>query len=154
MRKRITPAISVDTALESERWMNLEGLAEIEVTSEDPAHPVESALLPGGGGGWRAAQKGRQNIRIVFDSPQDIQTIHLVFTEEHEARTQEFVLRWASSSRTSLKEIVRQQYNFTPVSSEVERYNVEIKGAQVLELEIIPSIAGESYASLTELRLR
>ena len=27
-------------------WLNIEGLAEVEITLEDPAHPIESALLP------------------------------------------------------------------------------------------------------------
>ncbi len=57
MRKRIIP-----TAQQREHahipdadWLDLERLAEVEVTSEDPAHPIESALLPNGGPGWRAA---------------------------------------------------------------------------------------------------
>jgi hypothetical protein len=133
--------------------MNLEGLAEIEVTSEAAAHPIEAALLPGSGDGWRAAQPGKQTIRLIFDNPQNLRLIHLVFTEEHQARTQEFVLRWISAEDSSPREVIRQQYNFTPVSSEVERYAVALEDVKILELEITPSLSGEAWASLTELRL-
>jgi hypothetical protein len=153
MRKRIVPAISVRSALHGE-WLNLEGLAEIEVTSEDPAYPVEGALLPGGGEGWRAGEPGKQTLRILFDNPQKLTMISLVFVEEKHARTQEFVLRWAESAREPLKEIVRQQYHFTPVASEVENYAVDLSSVKVLELEIVPSISGGGLAILTELRLR
>lgn len=133
--------------------MNLEGLAEVEVTSEAAAHPIEAALLPGSGDGWRADQPGKQTIRLIFDNPQNLRLIHLVFTEEHQSRTQEFVLRWISAADPSPREVVRQQYNFTPVSSEVERYAVALKAVKILELEIMPSLSGEALASLTELRL-
>ena len=44
----------------------MEGLAEVEITSEDAAHPIESALLPGRASGWRAAGPG--NRRSGFSS--------------------------------------------------------------------------------------
>jgi hypothetical protein len=152
MRKRITPSISVRSALHGE-WLDLEGLAEIEVTSEHPIHPIEGALLPGMGPGWRAAQSGKQTLRITFDSPQDLRLIHLVFIEDQCYRTQEFVLRWAGAPDEPRIEIVRQQYNFTPTSSEVEDFAVELRGVKLLELEITPSIDGNGCASLAELRL-
>ena len=153
MRKRITPAVSVRTALQGE-WLDLEGLAEVQVTSEDPANPIEAALLPGNGEGWRAATLGTQTIRIVFDNPQNIAHIHLIFVEERVSRTQEFVLRWAQSTGAQPTEILRQQFNFTPVASEVEEYAVNLAAVKVLELEITPAVDRPANASLTELRLR
>ncbi len=134
-------------------WMNLESLAEVEVTSEDELHPIDFAFTPGNGGGWKAAHPGRQTIRVVFDAPQDLKLIHLEFTEEEHARTQEFVLRWANDRDEAPKEIVRQQYNFTAASGEVENYDVDLKKVKYLELEITPSITGGGYASLAALRL-
>ena len=61
------PASATDPAGE---WLDLERLATVEVASEAPAYPIESALLPplaGSGTGWRAASPGTQTIRIVFD---------------------------------------------------------------------------------------
>jgi len=154
MRKRIDPVISEPSRVPPQDWLDLERLAEVEITSEDHAHPIEAALLPGGGSGWRASQPGRQTLRILFNEPQDLRQIHLVFTEEHRARTQEFVLRWSLGDHQPLEQIVRQQYNFTPSSREVEDYTVELNGVKRLELEINPSIGhGDLHASLTELRL-
>lgn len=135
--------------------MDLECSAEIEITSEDPAHPIEAALLPNAGSGWRASQPGRQTLRVQFDEPQALRHIHLRFAEEEKSRTQEFVLRWSKGGDHPFEEIVRQQYNFSPGSSENEDYAVELDGVKILELEIIPSIGGGNvYASLAELRLR
>src|SRR3954471_1911893 len=134
MRKRIAPAVSVRPALRHE-WLDVEGLVEVQVTSEDPANPIEAALLPGNGEGWRAATTGIQTIRIVFDNPQNIEHIHLVFVEEQESRTQEFVLRWAQSMDAQPTEILRQRYNFTPVASEVEEYAVSLAAVKLVELE-------------------
>jgi hypothetical protein len=59
MRKRIIQQIQPDVSLRGEDdWLKLEDLAEVEVTSEDTAHPIESALLPNHRTGWRAADPG------------------------------------------------------------------------------------------------
>ena len=155
MRKRIEPAISVSAPLRPQDWLDLELLAEVEITSEDRAHPIEAALVPGNDSGWRASQTGMQTLRILFDEPQELRHIHVVFTEEHRPRTQEFVLRWSRGDHQPFEQIVRQQYNFTPRSREVEDYTVKLDEVKHLELEINPSIGhGDLYASLAELRLR
>jgi len=155
IRKRIAPAISEASPLPPQDWLDLESLAEVEITSEDRAHPIEAALSPGNGSGWRAAEPGRQMLRILFDEPQPLSLIHLVFMDGMNARTQEFTLRWSRGNHQPLEQIVRQQYNFIPSSREVEDYTVELDGVKRLEMEIIPSIrGGDFYASLAELRLR
>jgi hypothetical protein len=53
------------------------------------------------------------------------------------------------------REIVRQQYNFSPPGrdSRGEDYSVNLAGVTTLELNIIPDISGGSArASLTQLR--
>ena len=55
MRKRIIAHVQKETAASDQDWLNVEGLVEVEITSEDAAHPIESALLPGRALGWRAA---------------------------------------------------------------------------------------------------
>ena len=62
MRKRIVPRDVQAPSLAGQDWLNLEDLVEVEVTSEDPAHPVEAALLAGGTSGWRSAGPGEQTI--------------------------------------------------------------------------------------------
>jgi hypothetical protein len=46
MRKRIITLAQQETASPGESWLELESLAEVEITSEDAAHPIESALQP------------------------------------------------------------------------------------------------------------
>jgi len=155
MRKTIDPSIYLHSSGDHGYWTELESSAEIEITSEDPAHPIEAALLPGSGQGWRASQPGLQTMRIIFDYPQSLKRIYLVFKEEGKSRTQEFVLRWSSGEDRPLQEIVRQQYNFAPLSTEVEDYAVDLQGVKTLELEINPSISGgDICASLAEMRVR
>ncbi|MEA3207314.1 MAG: hypothetical protein QOE70_371 [Chthoniobacter sp.] len=152
MRKRIIASSPPPGTPAGQNWLDLESLATVEVTSEDPAHPVEAALVAGRGSGWRAAQAGKQTLRLLFDEPQSVQRIHLLFKEDQHQRTQEFVLRWSSGN--DLREILRQQYGFNPPGVELEDYTVDLQGVKTIELEIIPSISGGSaVASLAELRL-
>lgn len=90
MRKRF-PSSTQDAADAAVDWLHLEPLVEVEITSEAPAWPVESALLPGGGPGWRVAGAGSQTIRLVFTAPQSLDRIRLEFRETNTERTQEYV---------------------------------------------------------------
>jgi len=156
MRKRIIAPVQKEAAPPDQAWLNMEGLADVEITSEDATHPIESALMPGGAGGWRAAGPGRQTIRVCFTSPQRLQRIWLNFVETGVERTQEYILRWSADGGQSYREIVRQQWNFSPLGAtrETEDYHVELPAVTVLELSIIPDIGGgAAVASLAELRL-
>jgi len=156
MRKRIITTARRDIADPDQAWLDLEELAEVEITSEDAARPIESALLPGHSPGWRAAGPGEQTIRILFTQPQQIQRICLQFMEDQTERTQEYVLRWSSDRGRSFQEIVRQQWNFSPqgTTSEREEYHVNLSAVTALELHIIPDISGgDAIASLAQLRL-
>jgi|ERR1019366_751871 hypothetical protein len=156
MRKRlITPSPQAGTP-HDEGWLDLDREAVVEVTSEEKEYPVESALVSGEMRGWRAADSGAQTIRLIFDEPQRLARIALVFEETDTERTQEFVLRWSPDSGRSFREIVRQQWNFSPPNSirDVEEYRVELSGVNVLELVIVPDISGGvARASLKSLRL-
>src|ERR1039458_2637667 len=156
MRKRlITPSPQNATSLD-EGWLDLDGAAVVEVTSEEKEYPVESAMVSGKMRGWRAAEAGTQTIRLIFDEPQRLKRISLVFEETETERTQEFVLRWSPDGGRSFREIVRQQWNFSPPNTirEVEECQVELSDVTVLELVIVPDISrGSARASLKSLRL-
>jgi hypothetical protein len=66
VRKRIVSSVRT-TARPSpgSHWMDLEQIATVEVTSEDPDFPIESALGADGGPGWRASQKGKQFTKMI-----------------------------------------------------------------------------------------
>ena len=98
MRKRITSKPQRESPSANTSWLDLEALARVEVTSEDAAHPIESALLTVGAIGWRAESPGEQTVRLLFEAPQRLRRIRLLFREEKEARTQEFVLRWSPTT--------------------------------------------------------
>jgi F5/8 type C domain len=155
MRKRIiTSATSEDPTGET-GWLNLESLADVELSSEDSAHPIESALVPGRTGGWRAAARGKQTIRLRFAQPQKLQRIILRFDEPDMTRTQEYLLSWSDDGQT-FRDIARQQWNFSPqgATNEIEEHKVELATVSVLELTIIPDIGGgNACASLAQMRL-
>jgi hypothetical protein len=137
-------------------WLDVDRIALVEVTSEENGYPIESALLGVEDRGWRAANPGTQTIRLIFDEPQKLSRIRLVFEESENPRTQEFVLRWSPGTGNSFREIVRQQWNFNSPSSvrEIEDYAVELSDVTILELIIVPDQSGgAARASLASFRL-
>jgi hypothetical protein len=157
MRKRIIDTTALqETSPPDLEWLDLDELVEVEVTSEDASHPIESALLPGQGSGWRAAAPGEQIIRLLFNRPQRLRRIWLNFEETKTERTQEYILGWSPDGGESFQDIVRQQWNFSPTgsTSETEDLRVELPAVTVLELCIVPDISGgDVFASLQQLRL-
>jgi hypothetical protein len=131
-------------------------LALVEVTSEDPDFPVESVFGSAPGIGWRAGAPGEQSIRLRFDEPVALRRIQLQFVETEHERTQEFTLRWAPGGAAPPREIVRQQWNFSPSGStrEEEDYHVNLDGVSLLELRIQPDQTHRTArATLAQFRL-
>src|SRR5215469_13463200 len=154
MRKLVTSTLSTSLQLE-QAWLNLRAAASVELTSEDCAFPIESALLWPEKGGWRAAEPGAQTIRLIFDEPQRLRRICIVFEEDQIDRTQEFVLRWSPDQGNTFREIVRQQWNFSShATRETEDYAVDLSHVTLLDLIIEPDKQhGNAHASLLSLRL-
>ena len=156
MRKKIINGS--DQKLETlteDNWLNIENIAEVEITSENEHHPIESALIPGSSSGWIAGEEGMQTVRVVFNEPETIQKVMLKFSESSIERTQEYVLNWYADNGES-HEIARQQWNFSPNGStiEVENHHVNLANVSVLELCINPDISSSSTkASLEQLRI-
>ena len=154
MRKRLITPPSIPRA--NWDWLDVGKVALVEITSEDKKHPIESALLGDENRGWRAAEPGAQTIRLLFDKPQRIKRIQLAFEETETKRTQEFTLRWSQDGGQSYREIVRQQWNFSPpeTNRESEEFQVDLSDVAVMELIIVPDISGgTARASLKSLRL-
>jgi hypothetical protein len=155
MRKRIMPR-TVRTPSSEQEWLDLERIASVEVTSEAEAFPIEAALSGRDQPGWRAAKPGIQTIRLIFDEPQKVRRVSIVFEENETRRTQEFTLRWSPDRGSSFREIVRQQWNFSSPNStrEAEDYAVELSNVTLLDLTIDPDKENsQSRASLLSLRL-
>jgi hypothetical protein len=120
-------------------WLPLEKLAHVELSSEDPAHPFEHALRTDKAGGWMASTPGPQVIRICFDEAQPLRRVRLQFREERVERSQEIAL-FATAHGSPKKELVRQQWMFSPrgATDEVEDYSFDLDGVTEIELQIDP----------------
>ena len=103
MRERLITPTPETVRSRGEGWLDVERAAMVEITSEDKDYPVESAFASGEAQGWRAAEAGTQTIRLVFDQPQRLKRISVVFEEKEIARTQEFVLRWSADGGNSFR---------------------------------------------------
>lgn len=155
MRKSLIAPISQTDPASDQVWLDMDRIASVEVTSEQPGYPIESALR-GESRGWRAANPGTQIVRMIFDQPQTLRRIWLVFEDSENARTQEFVLRWSRGQESSFREIVRQPWNFSPGGSvrENEDYTVHLSEVGILELIIVPDKSGgDVRASLRSFRV-
>lgn len=158
MRKSIVTPSPVAATPIPDLWRDLERIARVEITSEDEAFPIEHALGRTESTGWRAAGTGPQVIRLHFDEPLTIHHIQLHFIEKATERSQEFAI--FAGSGTELREVVRQQFTFSPGGSteETEDYTVSLDHVTVMELKIDPDRSHDptqsrSYASLQSLKL-
>ena len=140
MRKRLIPHPR-DVSAASQPWLDVAALAQVELTTEDPACPIDAALRPSPTPGWRAAEPGAQRIRLVFDHPQALHRLRLVFAEPQQART------WGSSCGgppTAASPTGRSSGSSIPLAPgtvhEVEEYQVPLQGVTHVELCIVPDI--------------
>ena len=158
MRKSIVSPSAVAAPPISELWRDLERIARVEISSEDEQFPIEHALGKKVTTGWKAATTGPQLIRLHFDEPLNIKRLQLHFVDKAAERSQEFAVY--AGSGAELKEVVRQQWSFSPNGSteEVEDYTVNLSGITTLEVRIDPDRShdpklSKAYASLQSLKL-
>jgi hypothetical protein len=145
-----------EPAPEPGSWLDVSAIAQVEVTSEDPDYPIEAAFEETEKPGWRAAERGKQTIRLFFDHPQRIRRIWLQFTEPGAERTQQFTLQWSKNKAEALRPLFQQQWNFSPsgATRQIEDYKVELEGVWMLQLIIDPDISrGQAIATLERWRL-
>jgi hypothetical protein len=158
MRKEIIGEHSIAAQTRDDEWLDIERVARVQLTSEDPAFPIENALSTNperNEVGWRAGGPGAQAIALHFDAPQNIRRLFVQFIEREAERGQEFVLRYTSPTEMN-REIVRQQWTFSPSGSaqETEDYAVNLDSVTKLEMVIDPDRGrGQSLATLSALRL-
>jgi hypothetical protein len=152
MRKNVGDSVNTNAPELSESWLDLETIAQAEVTSEAPDHPIEFAFQPTAESQWRAARKGQQTVRLYFDQAITIKRILLQFVELQQERTHEFTLSWAPNPHGPYHLIVRQQWTFNPqnATEELEDYRVDLRDVRALELVIRPDLGrGQAWASIT-----
>jgi hypothetical protein len=137
-------------------WLDLGRLGRVEALSDGSTRPLTHAFAGAHPSGWLASTAGEQVLRVAFRRPTTLTRVRLVFTESSLERTQEFTLSWSSHRGETHREIVRQQFNFSPAGAtrEIEEYEVTLPDATWLELRIVPDIrGGDAHAAVSEFRI-
>ena len=140
--------------------IDIAAVATVLVTSEDPGHPIDHAFdehRGPGGTRWIAGEPGEQTLILAFDAPQAIRRVILEVEEPEVARTQELQLAASTDGGQTYRELLRQEFNFSPQGSTFERedWAVQAEGVTHLRLVIKPDKGGTPCrATITSLALR
>jgi hypothetical protein len=158
IRKQILrPTSAIPAPMPGE--IDVAAVATVLVTSEDPEHPVEHAFDAHAGPGgtrWMAAEPGEQVLILAFDAPQEIRRVVLEVEEREVARTQELQLAASSDGGTIYRELLRQEYNFSPPGTTFEREDWAVAVGDVTHLRLVirPDKGGQPCrATITSLAL-
>ena len=99
MRKRIVGLHHGQQAGESgQGWLDLEEIATVEVTSEDPASPLNRRSVRKKGQAGGRLKKVNSRSESSSMSSVSLQRIQLRFREPDSERLQEFVIRWSPAA--------------------------------------------------------
>jgi len=123
--------------------IDIAAVATVHVTSEAPEHPIDHAFdehRGSGGTHWIAGELGEQTVILAFDAPQSINQILLEVEEPEVARTQELQLCLSCDGGRTYRELLRQEFNFSPggTTFEREKWTVSAQGVTQLRLVIKP----------------
>ncbi len=139
--------------------INIAAGATVLVTSEAPDHPIDLAFdLHRGPGGtrWIAGEPAEQTVILAFDAPQTINQILLEVEELEVARAQELQLSFSCDGGRTYREMLRQEFNFSPSGTTFERETWTVSAQEVthIRLAIKPDKGGKPCrATLTSLVL-
>jgi len=158
LRKQIVPSRSGDPAsLEGE--ISVADVATVHVTSEQSDHPIDNAFdgrRGPGGSRWIAEGPGEQTVMLLFDRPQAIQRVGVEIEEPAVSRTQELSISLSSDGGRTFRELVRQEFTFSPPGTSFERevWSASAEAVTHLRLDIRPDKGGRiGRATLTSLTL-
>ncbi|HSF30606.1 MAG TPA: hypothetical protein VLK82_09075 [Candidatus Tectomicrobia bacterium] len=102
---------------------NIAAIATVLVTSEEAGHPIEHVFdqrRGPGGSRWMAEEPGEQIVRLAFDTPQSIYQITVEVEEPEVSHTQELQLAISSDEGRTYREVLRQEYTFSPPGTAFE----------------------------------
>jgi hypothetical protein len=159
MRKQIIKSTSSAAEI-TPGGLDVSAIAIVLVTSELSDHPVENVFDGGHGPGssrWIAGTDGEQTFNLAFDAPQDIRSVALEIEETTESRTQELQLAVSLDGGKSYRELLRQEFHFSPEGSTFEReeWTINLNGVTHLRFQIKPDKGGRpARASISSLVLR
>jgi hypothetical protein len=148
LRKQLLQATS-SAPMRTSDAIDVAAVATVLVTSEDPGHPIDHAFDDSrgpGGSRWIAGEPGEQTVILAFDNPQAIHRVALEVEEPEVARTQELQLAVSTDGGRSYRELLRQEYNFSPPGTmfEWEDWVVNSDAVTHLRLVIRPDKGGQA----------
>jgi hypothetical protein len=158
LRKRPLEADAA-TSARAAGEIDIAGCATIAYSSEDPAHPVEHLLDGHSGPGatrWISARPDTvEHIVVEFDRPQAISRLVYEVEEAMRERTQEVRVEVSEDGGRSYRQILVQEYNFSPGGATYQREEQRFNLLQVTHLRftIVPNKSGSGTATLTAFRL-
>jgi hypothetical protein len=158
LRKRRLAADGAASA-SAEGELDIASCATIAFTSEDPLHPVEHMLdgsLGPGATRWTGARADAiEQILMEFDKPQILSQLVYEVEEATRERTQEVRVEVSEDGGRTYRQIIVQEYNFSPAGATFQRELQRLNLRQVshLRLTIVPNKSGSGIATLTALRL-
>ena len=138
---------------------DIAAIATVLVTSEDPDHPIDLAFDRQRGRAatrWIAERSGEQNIILAFDTPQTIRRVVVEVEEPDITRTQEMEVSISDDAGHTYRDVIRQEFNFSPPGTtfEHEEWAVHAEGVSHLRLRIKPDKGDKACrATLTTLVL-
>ena len=133
--------------------------AVVRASSEAAGHPVGRVFDGTSGPGasqWIAGEAGDQTIIIAFHHPHVIGHVTMEVEEREVARTQEVQLAFSSDGGVTYRELVRQEFNFSPEGTTWEREDWAVGQFNVthLRLAIKPDKGRKDlFAKLTSLAI-
>ena len=139
--------------------IDIVGRATISYSSEDPAQPVEHLLDGQSGPGatrWMSARADTiEHIVLEFDQPQTISRLVYEVEEATRERTQEVRVEVSEDGARTYRQILVQEYNFSPRGATYQReeQRLDLDRVTHLRLAIVPNKNGSGTATLTALHL-
>ena len=140
LRKKIIPSRTVTNLPGSANTLDIIQNTEVIVTSESADFPLDNIVDRSTGSGstqWVAETCGLQTLFFKFDTPQNISRIVYEIEEHEVARTQEVSLEVSTDSGAHFREILRQEYNFSPDGSTFQREELNLDLPQTTDLKMI-----------------
>jgi hypothetical protein len=157
LRKRPLEASAEKIAHAGE--IDIVSCATIAYSSEHPAHPAEHMLDGRSGPGatrWISARPDAvEHIVVEFDRPQPISRLVYEVEEAMRERTQEVRVEVSEDGGGVYRQILVQEYTFSPGGATYQREELRFNLDPVshLRLTIVPNKSGSGIATLTSLRL-
>jgi hypothetical protein len=139
--------------------VDIASCAVIAYSSENPAYPVEHLLDGVSGPGatrWMSARPDViEQIVVEFDHPQTISWLVYEVEEAIRERTQEVRVEVSEDGGQTYRQLLVQEYTFSPRGATYQREEQRLNLHQVnhLRLTIVPNKNGSGTATLTALRL-